>query len=65
MSDLELIALGLAAGVGGLIGWRALQPPAIDPTTGGVPLPAGTVYGPPVPDTSGNVVSGPVVEGLN
>lgn len=64
MRDLDIVLLGGAVGLLGvaLIKGLAFNGNAgIDPTTGGVTLPAGTSYGPPAPDVT---ATGTIVEGL-
>lgn len=55
MDDLTLIAAGAATGIAVWMAYRYLtrDPQPIDPTTGGVVLPAGVTYGPPAPITGG------------
>ncbi|HZC31229.1 MAG TPA: hypothetical protein VE261_06885 [Gaiellaceae bacterium] len=55
MTDLELIVAGAVAGIATWMLYRFLtrDPLPIDPSTGGVLLPAGVTYGPPAPITGG------------
>lgn len=66
MDTVEILVVGAVVG---LIAYEAhkyfSQDFSISPTTGGVNLPDGTVYGPAVPTSSAPVVPGPIVEGLN
>lgn len=66
MGTYEYVAIGAALGAGAVLLYNALNPSfdpnaGIDPTTGGVQLPAGATYGPAVPidPTTGGVELAP------